>query len=228
MAASGQALRTGQARARRWPGAWLAGWLVGCLTLALVAGRVAAGPERYNWAGLLESVASRQDPEGLLWRAAALLNLGRVVQALRIIDELAQLPYQSLAGSIIARCQQQVEQKPEDPAARQCLAVAYYALNQLDVAVVHMRRAAELEPTNPWPLNLIAIAQLSQNDVAGARRTAEQALAVDRGNQYAHLILSQVALRERNYLAFLFHYLQAPDAASEILEYLRSKEQGRR
>lgn len=196
------------------------------VALALLAGPAPAAPERYNWAGLLESVASRHDPEGLLFQAAALLNLGRVVQALRIIDELAQLPYQSLAGPVVARCQQLVQEQPEDPAARQCLAVAYYALNQLDAAVVHMRRAAELEPTNPWPLNLIAIAQLSHNDLAAARQTAEQALAVDRGNQYAHLILSQIALREHNYLAFLFHYLQAPDAAREILQYLRSKQQG--
>ena len=196
--------------------------------LALVTGPAPAAPGRYNWAGLLESVASRQDPEGLLFRAAALLNLGRVVQALRIVDELAQLPYQGLAGPIIARCQQQAQEQPEDPAARQCLAVAYYALNQLDAAVVHMRRAAELEPANPWPLNLIAIVQLSQNDLAGARQTAEQALAVDRANQYAHLILSQVALRERNYLAFLVHYVQAPEAAREILQYLRSKNQQER
>ena len=218
MGVRGQARRPRPGRLRWWAG--VAAAAVVCL--AGVAGR-AATPGRYDWAGLLEQVSSRQDPEGMLFRAAALLNLGRVVQALRTIDELARLPYESLVGPITARCQQQAQLQPADPVARQCLAVAYYAANRLDVAVVHMHQAAALEPTNPWPLNLLAIAQLTQGDVAAARKTAEQALAVDRSNQYAHLILSQVALRERNYLGFIYHYVQAPEAAREILQYLRSK-----
>jgi len=208
---------------------WLARTTAGLATAA-VAGVLWLCPTQaawaaYNWAGLLERMAGRQDPEGMLFRATALLNLGRVVPALRTIDELGRLPYQSLAGPILARCSRLAEEQPTDPVARQCLAVTYYALNQLDSAVVHMQQAAALEPDNPWPLNLVAIARLSQNDLEGARTAAQKALAIDRTNQYAHLILSQVALKERNYLAFLVHYAQAPDAAREVLHYLRTKGQ---
>lgn len=179
---------------------------------------------RYNWLGLLQSVASRHDPEALLFRATAYLNLGRVAQALQVVDELSRLKAQDMARPVMARCQERLAADPADLAALHCVAVGYYALNQLEPAIGHMWRIVELDPENPWPLNLIAIAQLSRGDVEGARATAERALSVDGANQYTHLILSQIHLRQRNYLGFFMHFLRAPDAAREMYSYLKSHE----
>ena len=205
-------------------GARVCAGLVAALLLASLWPAGVRAQARYNWLGLLQSVASRHDPEGLLLRAAAYLNLGRIAQALQVVDELSRMRAQEMAGPVIAQCEERLQEDPNDLAALHCVAVGRYALNEVEPALGVMWRIVELDPENPWPLNLIAIAQLTGGDLASARATAERALGIDRENQYTHLILSHIYLRQRNYFGFLAHFLRAPDAARELHAYLKSRQ----
>lgn len=218
-ARSGQPGRGGRerpVRGRQLTRVAAAAWLV-------AASWVMPFPARagYNWMGVLQSVAARQDPEALLFQAAAYLNLGRVAQALQAIDRLARLPAHELVAPVMGHCEEKLRQEPDDLAALHCLAVGYYALDQVEPALNQMRRIVALDPGNPWPLNLMALAQMRVNDVQGALASARSALQLDRSNQYTHLILSQIYLHQRDYLRSLIHLFQAPDAAREMQEYLR-------
>lgn len=169
---------------------------------------------------VLQSVAARQDPEALLFQAAAYLNLGRIAQALQALDRLSGLPSEQLVAPVMAHCEEVLQSQPDDLAALHCVAVGYYALDQVEPALERMRRIVALDPQNPWPLNLMALAQLRVQDVQGALASATRALQLDRSNQYTHLILSHIYLHRRDYLRSIVHLLQAPDAAREMREYL--------
>ncbi|WP_324716102.1 hypothetical protein U7230_12155 [Carboxydochorda subterranea] len=200
------------------------------LVLLAVLGAGASTHARvgYDWAALLRAAGSRQDPESLLMQATAYLNLGRVVQAVTIIDELGRMGGREMVPPVLASCAERLRTDPADLPALYCLAAGHFTLQETGPALAHLRRVIELDPSNPWPLVLMSLAQLSGGDEAGARASAERALAVDRGNQYAHLILSQIDLRQHNYWGFVVHYLAAPDASREMLDYLRRKQEASR
>lgn len=175
---------------------------------------------RLNWAGVLEAAAQRQDPEGRLLRAAAYINLGRIVDAFREVDQLARLEYRSLAQVLIGKYEAAYRANPRDLVALNCLAFGYYAVDELDEAIHTLRALATADPDNPWPRNLMAMAYFSAGKLDEAKGAATEALDIAPGNEYAHLILSAVYYSRHDYLRFLSHYLQAPHAARELQGFL--------
>lgn len=221
-----RAIDTGQRydRVRVRPAARASLLLAIVLGAGLVCSGLARARDAYDWRGLLEAASGQRDARAMLMQATAYLNLGDVVQALRVIDELGAMGAQHMVIPVLASCGADLVSRPADLPLLYCMAAGHFTLNQTDAALHHLDRIVGLDPASPWPLVLMALAQLSGDDLAGARASAGRALAVDPGNQYAHLILSQVCLRERDYWGFMVHYVRAPDASREMLSYLRNKE----
>lgn len=208
-----------QALAAKWLAVWLA--LTGALTAewpAAAAPAPAVDPS--FWREVLQQGQGRQDAEGGLLRAAAYVNLGRIIDALDEVDALSKLAYQDLARVLVPRYEQASEAAPDDRVALNCLVFGYYALERMDAAIATLQRLIRLDRANPWPRNLLAIAYLTREEYALARAVAQQALDLDPYNEYSHLILAYAYLHERNYLRFLSHYLRGRGAARELQQYL--------
>ena len=180
-----------------------------------------AGQDGAFWQGVLEGARSRTDPEGGLLRAAAYVNLGRIVDALDEAERLSALAYQDVARVLVPRYEQAVAAAPDDVVALNCLAFGYYALDRMDEAIAVLRRLTAADSDNPWPRNLLAIALLTREQYAAARGAAEEALRLDPRNEYSHLILAYAYLHERDYVRFLAHYWRGRGAARELQQYLQ-------
>lgn len=208
-----------KARAAAWLVVWLA--LMGALA---AGGPSAAAPasavDTAFWRGVLEQGQARQDAEGGLLRAAAYVNLGRIIDALDEVDALSKLAYRDLAKVLVPRYEKAVEAAPDDRVALNCLVFGYYALDQMDAAIATLQRLIRLDAANPWPRNLLAIAYLTREEYGSARAVAQEALALDPDNEYSHLILAYAYLHQRDYLRFLTHYLRGRGAARELQQYL--------
>ena len=178
------------------------------------------------WRGVLEQGQGRQDPEGGLLRAAAYINLGRIVDALNEVDALSRLAYRDLAKVLVPRYERAAEATPTDLVVLNCLVFGYYALDQMDAAIATLHRLIRVDEDNPWPRNLLAIAHLTRAEYALAQSIAREALAVDPHNEYSHLILAYAYLHQRDYVHFLSHYFRGRGAARELQYYL-ARQSGR-
>lgn len=172
------------------------------------------------WQGVLREGQAREDAEGGLLRAAAYVNLGRIMDALDEVDKLSAMAYQDVARRLVPRYEAAVEASPDDRVALNCLVFGYYALEQMDAAIAVLRHLIAVDAANPWPRNLLAIALLTREQYGAARGVAQEALTLDPRNEYSHLILAYAYLHERDYLRFLSHYWQGRGAARELQRYL--------
>lgn len=180
-------------------------------------------PAPVEWRSVLQAASGREDPEGGLLRAAAYINLGRIVDALDEVDALSRLAYRDLARVLVPQYEAAVKASPGDLVALNCLAFGYYALDRMDSAIATLADLGQLDTANPWPRNLLAIAYLAQEQVDAARAAAQEALRLDPRNQYSHLILAVAYYRKHDYLRFLAHYVQGRGAARELERYLKQR-----
>lgn len=214
-------------RPRHWTGWTLAlvFWLAGVGACGARGGEApASGADVAFWQGVLQEAQSREDAEGGLLRAAAYINLGRIIDALDEVDRLSALAYQEVARRLVPRYEAAVAASPGDRVALNCLVFGYYALEQMDAAIAVLRHLIAVDAANPWPRNLLAIALLTREQYGAARGVAQEALTLDPLNEYSHLILAYAYLHERDYLRFLSHYWQGRGAARELQRYLARQE----
>jgi tetratricopeptide (TPR) repeat protein/tRNA A-37 threonylcarbamoyl transferase component Bud32 len=87
------------------------------------------------------------------------------------------------------------------------IAVAYHSLDRKAETTVAAKKAVDLEPNNPEANTLLAQIELSEGQLADATRHARAALAVNRANAKALVVLGGAALKQQGPGAEAFRYL---------------------
>ncbi len=97
--------------------------------------------------------------------------------------------------------------RPNDAGLHYNLGMALSDLGNLDDAIVHLRRAAELHPHHGNTLVALGVAYYRKRDLTTARNVLEGAMAVDSGNPYAL----------RNFATVLLELGEPPERPVQLL-----------
>lgn len=123
-------------------------------------------------------------------RAAAALQLGNKLEA-----EQA--------------CLNVLEKQPRRPLALATLAEIRFDERKTEAAVVLLKRLAELEPSNVWPLNKLALLELRRGNAGEAETYARHAVRLTPANAQAHNLMGMVMTQQRRPSLGVFHCRRA-------------------
>ncbi|NDD67519.1 hypothetical protein EBZ35_07735 [bacterium] len=94
------------------------------------------------------------------------------------------------AGKVVAKYRGVIAQSPSNWKAHFKLAFGYYFMNKKDLTVVHMERAAALDPQNPWPVGYLALVKGEMGQMDEAVRLAKRAIQLEPNAAALHFLLS--------------------------------------
>lgn len=172
-----------------------------------------------DWEEVLEENAGKESVESRLLRGIACANLGRLPQALEELEIADEEKYQEEIARFILEKLRQLRHSPEDVLLLNCAAFGSYAFGDLEQSAIYFEDIITLNPNNVWARDFCALVYGQNGDIDRAHFHLERSLELDPKNQYTHLLLSAVYKEKQQYLMAVYHYLQAPQAVSELRQY---------
>lgn len=94
------------------------------------------------------------------------------------------------AGEVVEKYKGVIAQSPQNWKAHFKLAFGYYFMNKKDLTLVHMERAAALDPKNPWPVGYLALVKGEMGQMDEAVRLAKKAVQMEPNAAALHFLLS--------------------------------------
>jgi len=175
-----------------------------------------------EWIEIKKAVAGITRPEAHLIRAAAEINLGNLDSALGHFETIGSATrYNQFARQVISSCKTLLAAKPSNLLYLNCLAFAYYAIQQLPESAEAMEKIMVLDPENVWIMDFAAFIYGKMRNIDRGLKLLRKSLEIDPANQYTHFLLSMAYFEKGNYLRSIYHYLHAPEVRHKLADRVK-------
>ncbi|NLV92860.1 MAG: hypothetical protein GX030_10795 [Firmicutes bacterium] len=193
----------------------LTGLMVMILFTPLVLGvDTAQAASIYDWQSLLESTSGETTTEKLLVGIAN-ANLGQLAEAFEVFSSFSRQE-QGPIGEFMESQSKVLEDSPDDLVALNVLAYGAYVTGNTARSIALLEQIIARDPENVWPRNFVALLYGRQGDFPTGMTHLRQALKIEPGNQYTHLLLAWGYKEQKQMVSALYHYLRSPDAIKEL------------
>jgi len=172
----------------RWAMGMMLVWLMGSSLIHGAVYRISA--ENVTELTQLKSTYSTSpSAESCFEYAMALAYNGQVEKGWGVLKKIPTHDPQ-YAGKVVEKYQGVIAQSPQNWKAHFKLAFGYYFMNKKDLTVMHMEKAASLDPKNPWPVGYLALVKGEMGQLDEAVRLAKKAVQMEPNAAALHFLLS--------------------------------------